>query len=88
MHTSVQEYSVQFEQQLKRKNFSTPKNYLDFLQNYIGLLRSNRKTIIEMVKRYENGLVKLENASNDVEVLQADLEIKEKEVNIKKGDVE
>jgi len=27
-------YSDQFELQLKRKNFSTPKNYLDFLNNY------------------------------------------------------
>lgn len=42
VHMSVQDFSVQFEAELKRKNFSTPKNYLDFLENYKKLLEDNR----------------------------------------------
>ncbi|CAE7170359.1 DHC1, partial [Symbiodinium pilosum] len=35
VHLSVtQEYSPQFEVKYKRRNFATPKNYLDFLANY------------------------------------------------------
>ena len=34
IHMSVQKYSVDFEQIYKRKNYSTPKNYLDFIRNY------------------------------------------------------
>ena len=45
IHQSVQDYSVDFEQIYKRKNFSTPKNYLDFIDNYINFLGKNRKFI-------------------------------------------
>lgn len=38
IHQSVQHYSVEFETIYKRKNFSTPKNYLDFIDNYIKFL--------------------------------------------------
>lgn len=34
VHLSVQDYSSEFEAKLKRKNFATPKNYLDFLKTY------------------------------------------------------
>ena len=44
-HLSVQQYSVDYETMFKRKNFSTPKNYLDFIQSYASLLRQNRKHI-------------------------------------------
>lgn len=30
-HISISKFSEDFERQMKRKNFSTPKNYLDFL---------------------------------------------------------
>lgn len=56
VHTSVQRYNVDFEVQLKRKNFSTPKNYLDFLNNYRTGLSSNKNKFIDMAKRYKDGL--------------------------------
>ena len=88
VHTSVQEYSKEFEQQLKRKNYSTPKNYLDFLSNYRKLLDENRRKYTEMIKRYENGLLKLKEGSEQVEIMQTDLKEKQKEVNAEKADVE
>ena len=33
-HMSMKQYSDDFLAQLKRVNFSTPKNYLDFISNY------------------------------------------------------
>ena len=45
IHQSVQEYSIDFEVIYKRKNYSTPKNYLDFIDNYIKFLANNRKSM-------------------------------------------
>ena len=88
VHSSVQEYSREFEAQLKRRNFSTPKNYLDFLSNYRRMLGDNRRKYTEMAQRYENGLKKLIDAAAQVEVLQAELEVKQTEVNAEKTEVE
>lgn len=40
---SVQEYSREFEEKLKRVNYATPKNYLDFLRTYKSSLDKNNK---------------------------------------------
>jgi len=88
VHSSIQQFSKDFELQLKRKNFSTPKNYLDFLNNYKKFLGINRKKYTDMIVRYANGCKTLEKAAADVEVLQAQLEVKQKEVNAEKSEVE
>jgi len=56
---SVQDYSREFEEQLKRKNFATPKNYLDFLKTYRTSLYKNTKEFNNTCVRYQNGLLKL-----------------------------
>ena len=33
-HQSVREYSAKFYDELRRHNYVTPKNYLDFISNY------------------------------------------------------
>jgi len=76
VHLSVQDYSRDFELQLKRRNFNTPKNYLDFLNNYRHLLGTNRTKYDAMVLRYQNGLKKLAEASSQVKELSAELEVK------------
>ena len=73
---------------MKRKNFSTPKNYLDFLSNYQRLLEHNRIKYSDMISRYQNGLSKLIDAASQVQVLQQELEIKQVEVNQEKEQVE
>jgi len=54
---------------MKRINYSTPKNYLDFLINYKKLLSENRKNITNAIKRFESGLLTMSKAKQDVEVL-------------------
>ena len=39
VHTSVGEYSKLFAQRLRRSNYVTPKNYLDFINTYLKLLQ-------------------------------------------------
>jgi dynein heavy chain len=62
IHQSVQDYSRDFELIYKRKNFSTPKNYLDFIDNYIKFLANNRKFIDSQIRRLEGGLTTLAKA--------------------------
>lgn len=69
IHQSVQHYSVDFETIYKRKNYSTPKNYLDFIDNYIKFLAHNRKFIDSQIRRLEGGLTTLAKAQEDTEIL-------------------
>lgn len=88
IHQSVQNYSIDFETIYKRKNFSTPKNYLDFIDNYMRLLTSNRKYIDSQIRRLEGGLTTLAKAQEDTEILSKELAIKNAEIADKKKVVE
>jgi hypothetical protein len=38
VHQSVEHYSEQFAAKLRRKNYTTPKNYLDYISTYLSIL--------------------------------------------------
>jgi dynein heavy chain len=78
VHLSVQDYSEEFKTVYKRSNFSTPKNYLDFISNYISFLKDKRKLMDAMVRRLDGGLVTLKKAAEDTEILSAELAEKNK----------
>jgi len=65
----MQKYSDDFMARLKRVNYSTPKNYLDFLANYELFLAEYKEKFTNDITRYEEGLDKLTSSKNDVEVL-------------------
>jgi dynein heavy chain len=83
VHLSVQDYSVHYEAQFKRRNFSTPKNYLDFINAYTKKLKEDRKILDGKVHRLEGGLTTLEKASKETEELS--LVLKEKNKVIKEN---
>lgn len=56
VHLSVQKFSADYKEIYKRNNFSTPKNYLDFINNYINFLKDKRKFMDAQVRRYDGGL--------------------------------
>ena len=49
VHQSVAEYSVKFLQRLRRNNYVTPKNYLDFISTYLKLLEEKDQFILAQV---------------------------------------
>jgi hypothetical protein len=59
VHQSVRTFSARFLEELRRANYVTPKNYLDFINNYKRALASNRKLIDDMAARLSGGLEKL-----------------------------
>lgn len=51
VHGSVGEYSNLFLQKLRRSNYVTPKNYLDFISTYANLLEDKDQYILGENKR-------------------------------------
>ncbi|GLI59150.1 hypothetical protein VaNZ11_000978 [Volvox africanus] len=73
VHQSVRTFSARFLEELRRYNYVTPKNYLDFINNYKRALASNRRTIQDTVSRLSGGLEKLIQAAVEVDAMQKEL---------------
>ena len=54
VHESVGVYSKMFLQKLRRVNYVTPKNYLDFIKTYVKLLEEKDKFVLEQVGNFVN----------------------------------
>ncbi|XP_021113285.1 dynein heavy chain 10, axonemal isoform X2 [Heterocephalus glaber] len=63
VHQSVEGFSQQFLQKLRRSNYVTPKNYLDFIHSYSRLLDEKMQGNIAQCRRLEGGLDKLKEAT-------------------------
>ena len=87
VHQDVTERSHTFELQLKRYNYVTPKNYLDFISNYRGTLKDERRKIDQLIQRLDGGLSKLVQAATEVDAMSAKLKIAQKEVDAKTAEV-
>ncbi|KAH9514993.1 Dynein heavy chain 10, axonemal [Bulinus truncatus] len=75
VHLSVNEYSQRFLQRLRRYNFVTPKNYLDFITCYLKLLREKDLYIQSQCERLQGGLAKIADASKMLTVLNEKLAV-------------
>ena len=78
VHLSVQKFSNEYKTTYKRNNFSTPKNYLDFINNYINFLREKRKFMDSQVRRFDGGLKQLAAAAAATADLSKELSEKNK----------
>uniref|UniRef100_A0A8C6RAH3 Dynein, axonemal, heavy chain 10 n=1 Tax=Nannospalax galili TaxID=1026970 RepID=A0A8C6RAH3_NANGA len=73
VHQSVGKFSKQFLQKLRRSNYVTPKNYLDFINTYSKLLDEKTQYNIAQCKRLEGGLDKLKEATIQLDELNQKL---------------
>ncbi|XP_077377243.1 dynein axonemal heavy chain 10-like [Festucalex cinctus] len=73
VHKSVGDYSTLFHQKLRRANYVTPKNYLDFINTYSNLLQEKDQYILAQCKHLEGGLDKLKEASVQLDELNIKL---------------
>ena len=69
-HQQVTLAATQFAIELRRFYYVTPKNYLDFINNYKVQLAANGKRITMSTKRLEGGLQKLIEAAEAVDRMQ------------------
>ncbi|EDO35852.1 predicted protein [Nematostella vectensis] len=75
VHQTVGTYSQSFLQKLRRVNYTTPKNYLDFISTYNRLLEIKDKYVLEQCHRLEGGLGKLLAASEQLAELNEKLAV-------------
>jgi len=73
VHASMRGFASQFLNQLKRYVYTTPKNYLDFIDTYCKGLESHQTRIEKAIKRLDGGLSRLLATATDVKGLEADL---------------
>ena len=88
VHTSVVNESKRFAAELRRYNYVTPKNYLDFIAGYRKQLGNQRRTISTRIRRLEGGLTKLNEAESAVAVMTVELKDAFVVVNQKTKDVQ
>ncbi|EDQ84603.1 uncharacterized protein MONBRDRAFT_39235 [Monosiga brevicollis MX1] len=73
VHESISGYSQEFEATLRRSNYVTPKNYLDFISSYLDLLERRDQFVQAQCDRLDGGMSKLVEAGKDLEVMNAKL---------------
>ena len=87
-HTHVVAEAARFAETLRRYYYVTPKNYLDYIQNYHSQLSYNEKKVGNSVKRLAGGLSKLVDAARDVDRMSIELKDAQVIVSAKTVEVE
>jgi dynein heavy chain len=73
IHTSVEEASEKFWNELRRRVYTTPKSYLDLIALYINMLAVKRKEININRSRLSNGLTTLKNTNASIADLKVNI---------------
>eukprot|EP00946_MAST-07B_sp_MAST-7B-sp1_P002765 g2765.t1 len=73
MQSRVTRLSARFFSEVRRHYYVTPTSYLEMLSTLIKLLDLKRNEISASSQRYSNGLTKLQETAESVEVMKADL---------------
>ena len=83
VHKSVNLMSMQYLQNERRYNYTTPKSFLEQIKLYQNLLTQQDHDLQAKMQRLENGLEKLKSTASQVDDLKAKLAAQEKELGIK-----
>ncbi|CAH2003821.1 unnamed protein product, partial [Acanthoscelides obtectus] len=73
VHQSVTDFTNDFLLMLRRKNYVTPKHYLDLITTYLRLLEEKDNYINAQCERLNSGLLKIAEASGELEILNKKL---------------
>lgn len=74
VHESLHHYTREFRQILRRRNYVTPKHYLDYVTTYIRLLDEKSSYISKQIARYSDGIRKIDDASAQIDLLRVQVE--------------
>ena len=78
VHSLVTQATAEYFSSFRRNVYVTPKSYLSFLQTYTGVYTDQFQQIKMLADKINNGLIKLEEAAQDVAKMQ--IELKKTEV--------
>ena len=88
VHQSVEHYSEQFAQKLRRRNYTTPKNYLDYISTYVSTLDKKNKENKSQQDRLLVGIEKIKEAEIQLKKLNEDLAVQKVMVTKRTEEVE
>jgi len=88
VHKSVNDQSAVYLANDKRYNYTTPKSFLEQIALYKRLLNLKHRELQEKIVRLENGLIKLNSTSQQVDDLKGKLAAQEVEVKQKNEDAD
>jgi len=74
VHESLAHYTQEFLTILRRRNYITPKHYLDYVTTYIRLLDEKSSFITKQIARYSDGIRKIDDASAQIDLLRVEVE--------------
>ena len=80
IHTSVEEISLKFWDELRRKVYTTPKSYLDLIKLYLNTLKQKRFEDNANKDRLALGLKKLNETNTQIDELKEYLRKKQPEL--------
>ncbi len=89
VHKSVNDMSIIYLQNDRRYNYTTPKSFLEQISLYKQLLTLKNKELQGKIIRLENGLIKLQSTSKQVDGLkdklaQQEIDVKQKNLDVDK----
>lgn len=71
--SSVNEISKNYSTNEKRYNYTTPKSYLELISLYSKLLTEKTDDHFNKIQRLENGLIRLAQCAQQVDLLKASI---------------
>ncbi|XP_050088792.1 dynein axonemal heavy chain 10 [Anopheles aquasalis] len=80
VHQSLKEYIQQYQLKVRRRNFVTPKHYLDYISTYLKLIEEKDNFIMQQCARLSDGIKKINEASHQIDELSIIVEEQRKNV--------
>jgi dynein heavy chain len=81
VHLSVRGFSKEADITQKRKIYTTPKNFLDYIKSFKTLYENQFKNTVNQINRLAGGLEVLKQAASDITILRKDVQEKEEEAS-------
>ena len=81
VHSDTERSTEQYMEELRRYYVVTPKNFLDYIENYKQQLKLKDQGVVDDISRLEGGLSKLITAADDVAKLQVKVTAQKKVVD-------
>ncbi|XP_071455007.1 dynein axonemal heavy chain 2 [Hetaerina americana] len=81
IHYSVYQCSTKMLMEMKRHNYVTATNYLELVSGYKMILQNKRKELNASANKLRNGLLKIDETKEKIEVMAVELEEAQKKVS-------
>ncbi|KAG5675719.1 hypothetical protein PVAND_005600 [Polypedilum vanderplanki] len=82
VHDNVSETCVEYFERFRRQASVTPKSFLSFLSGYKEIYKERLATIQDQSMKMSNGLGKLKEAAESIDILKKEMEVKKVEISI------